>query len=74
MILTGVLAKDVGLIYGETKTFFYHLLALIIVAVFTFIGSYILYKITDMLLSMRVREDQEYRGLDLSQHGENVGD
>ncbi len=72
MILTGVLAKDVGLIYGETTTFLYHLLALVLVAVFTFFGSWILYKITDMLLSMRVREDQEYRGLDASQHGENI--
>lgn len=72
MMLTGVLAKDVGLIYGETATFFNHLLALIIVAAYTFVGSYLLYKFTDMLLSMRVREDQEYRGLDLFQHGENI--
>ncbi|AVI50591.1 ammonia channel protein [Pukyongia salina] len=72
MILTGVLAKDVGLIYGETTTFMYHILALVLVAIFTFAGSWVLYKITDMLLSMRVREDQEYRGLDASQHGENI--
>lgn len=72
MLLTGILAKDVGLIYGQTTTFLYHLLALVLVAVFTFFGSCILYKITDMLLSMRVREDQEYRGLDASQHGENI--
>lgn len=72
MLLTGILAKDAGLIYGETQTFLYHLLALVIVAVFTFFGSYLLYKITDLALSMRVREDQEYRGLDASQHGENV--
>jgi len=72
MILTGILAKDVGLIYGETTTFLYHMLALVLVAVFTFAGSWILYKITDVLLSMRVREDQEYRGLDASQHGENI--
>lgn len=72
MVLTGVLAKDVGLIYGETTTFLNHLLALVIIGIFTFLGSYILYKITDLLLSMRVREDQEYRGLDASQHGENV--
>lgn len=72
MILTGVLAKDVGLIYGETTTFLNHMLALVIVGAFTFFGSYLLYKLTDMLLSMRVREDQEYRGLDASQHGENI--
>lgn len=70
MILTAVLAEEVGLIYGETTTFTYHMIALVLVAVFTFVGSYVLYKITDVLLSMRVREDQEYRGLDASQHGE----
>ncbi len=70
MILTAVLAEEVGLIYGETTTFTYHMIALVLVALFTFVGSYALYKITDVLLSMRVREDQEYRGLDASQHGE----
>ena len=72
MILTGILAKDVGLIHGETTTFMYHMIAIVLVAGFTFGGSWLLYKITDVLLSMRVREDQEYRGLDASQHGENI--
>ena len=72
MLLTGILAKDVGLIYGETQTFMYHLLALVIVAVFTFFGSWLLFKIVDLLIPIRVREDQEERGLDASQHGENV--
>ena len=70
MILTGVLAKDVGLIYGETATFLYHMLALILVGLFTFGGSWLIYKITDLLIPIRVREDQEMRGLDSSQHGE----
>lgn len=72
MILTGVLAKDVGLIYGETQTFLYHMLALIIVAVFTFFGSWVLFKLVDIIIPLRVRPDQEERGLDLSQHGENI--
>tara|TARA_B100001146_G_C16201191_1_gene444862 strand:+ start:4929 stop:6212 length:1284 start_codon:yes stop_codon:yes gene_type:complete len=72
MILTGVFAKDVGLIYGETQTFLYHIVALLLVAVVTFFGSLLLYKITDLLLHMRVREDQEFRGLDASQHGEHL--
>ncbi len=70
MILTGVLANDVGLIHGETTTFLYHILALLIVTVFTFGGSWILYKVVDLLIPIRVREDQEQRGLDASQHGE----
>jgi len=70
MIATGVYAKDVGLIYGQTTTFMYHMIALVIVAAFSFVGSLILYKLTDLIIPLRVPEDQEYTGLDLSQHGE----
>jgi ammonium transporter, Amt family len=72
MILTAVFAKDVGLIYGETKTFLMHLLALVIVGVFTFAGSYLIYKITGMLTRLRVSPDDEKLGLDLSQHAETI--
>lgn len=72
MILTAVFAREVGLIYGETTTFLYHLLALAIVAIFTFGGSWLLYKLVDLLLPLRVTSDQELRGLDASQHGERV--
>jgi Amt family ammonium transporter len=70
MILTGVFAKDVGLIFGETKTFFYHLLALTIVMIFCFVGSYALYFISNYARTMRVSDEEELMGLDLSQHGE----
>ena len=70
MILTAVFAKDVGLIYGSFDVFNAHLLAVLIVVVFTLVISYALYKMVDMIMSIRVREDQEERGLDDSQHGE----
>ena len=70
MILTGVFAKDVGLYYGHTHTFFYHMLALVIVSVFSFGGSYILYIITDKIVTLRVSEEDEMEGLDFTQHGE----
>ena len=70
MILTGILAKDVGLIHGTTHVFVNHLLALVLVALFTFFGSLLLYKIVDMVLPIRVTPEQEERGLDISQHGE----
>jgi len=60
------------LIHGETQTFFYHLLTLGLVAVFTFGGSWVLYKLVDMVLPIRVTETQELRGLDDSQHGEQA--
>jgi Amt family ammonium transporter len=70
MLMTGFFAKDVGLIYGQTQTFTYHLLALAMVSVFTFGGSYLLYMITDKIIPMRVVADNEELGLDLSQHNE----
>lgn len=72
MIMTGVFVKDVGLIYGYTETFLVHLLGLVIVSVFTFGGSFLLYKVTDFLISIRVTKEQEDIGLDLSQHDESV--
>ena len=74
MLLTGVFAKDVGLIHGETSTFIHHLMALGIVFVFAFGGSYILFKITDFIIPLRVTDEQEEEGLDLSQHGESFED
>ncbi|HEY0262356.1 MAG TPA: ammonium transporter [Chitinophagales bacterium] len=73
MICTGIFAKDVGLIYGETTTFLYHLLALVIVSVYSFGGSYILYFISDKIIPMRVSHEEEKVGLDISQHGESYG-
>jgi Amt family ammonium transporter len=72
MILTAVFAKDVGLVYGETSTFFYHLLALVIVGSFTFFGSLLIYKLTGMMTNMRVTKEEEHIGLDLSQHAESL--
>ena len=70
MILTGVFAQDVGLWYGKTETFMYHMIALAIVAVFAFFGSLILFKLTDLIIPLRVTHEQEVEGLDVSQHGE----
>jgi Amt family ammonium transporter len=72
MIATGIFAQGVGLTSGQTSTFLYHLLALVIVAGYTFFGSWLLYKITDMIIPLRVPESQELLGLDLSQHGETA--
>ena len=72
MILTAVFAQKVGLIYGHTETFIAHLIGLSIVSVFTFGGSFLLYKITDLITPLRVTEHEEILGLDLSQHGETI--
>lgn len=71
MITTAIFANEVGLIHGEITTFLYHLLALVIVGVFTFGGSYLMYKVTDLIVPLRVSPHGEKIGLDLSQHNES---
>src|SRR3954447_372292 len=70
MLLTGVFAKDLGLTSGHAYTFLVHCAALVFVAAFSFFGSWLLYRITDVIIPLRVSEEQEEIGLDLSQHGE----
>ena len=74
MIMTGLFAKDVGLTSGYARTFLVHCGALAFVAVFSFVGSFILYKVTEVIIPLRVSEEQEEIGLDLSQHGEVMQD
>jgi Amt family ammonium transporter len=71
MVLTAVFAQGVGLIYGEFKTFLFHLLALVIVGTYTFGGSYLLYVLTNKILPMRVSPKAERLGLDIDQHDES---
>ena len=72
MIATSIYAKEGGLITGETSLFLYHLLALVIVFVFTFGGAILIYKLTNWIIPMRVTEDHEELGLDISQHLESI--
>lgn len=74
MLATAIFASEVGLVHGHYKTFGVHLAALVIVAVFTFGGSYLLYKLTDAINPLRVSSEHEDEGLDRSQHGEIAGD
>jgi Amt family ammonium transporter len=70
MVATGIFATNGGLITGSTTVFGYHMLAIVIVGVFAFGGSFLLYKLVDLLTPLRVASDEEEVGLDISQHGE----
>ncbi len=72
MIATGVFAADVGLIHGDSKVFLVQLLTLAIAAPYAFIGSWVLYRVTDAIIPLRVSERQELIGLDITQHDETV--
>ena len=76
MVATALFAADGGVFHtsGPEKftLFTNHMIALVIVSVFAFVGSLILYKITDLIIRLRVTDEQEVVGLDLSQHGETA--
>jgi Amt family ammonium transporter len=80
MIMTGIFAADYGtglafenwgLAYGQFTTFTHHMIGLVGIAAFAFLGSYALYFITDKIEPMRVTKEEEELGLDITQHGES---
>lgn len=80
MIMTGIFASkgvnsavvDEGLFFGASKLFINHMIALVVVSVFAFVMSFVLLKITDLILPLRVSESDEKEGLDVSQHDESL--
>lgn len=78
MLLTGVFATKTingagadGLLYGNPSFFFTQFKAMIIVVIYSFIVSYGIFKLINLILPIRVSEDEEELGLDVSQHDEN---
>ena len=59
-----------GLFSGNPKQFGIQLVATLITMVFSFVVSYILLKVVDRLVGLRVSEQDERIGLDLTQHRE----
>ncbi|KWT82648.1 ammonium transporter [Candidatus Magnetominusculus xianensis] len=62
--------KD-GLFYGNAQLLLTQLIAIVATYVFVFIASIALLKIVDMIVGLRVDEEDEATGLDLAVHGEN---
>lgn len=82
MIMTALLATQAVnganttgnglLIDGSTTLFFIHMKGLVVVVAFTFIGSLILLKITDLISPLKVSDEDKKIGSDYSQHGETL--
>jgi Amt family ammonium transporter len=84
-LLTGVFASSVvnpifkdakgntlpsGAIEGNAHQLFNQLVGVAIAWILAIVGTLVILKIVDMVIGLRVSEDQEIQGLDLSQHGE----
>ena len=72
MILTAIFAKgeNASLLHGGWSVFSHHMIALVLVSAFTFFGALLLYKVVNFFIPLRVNEEAEKIGLDLSQHDE----
>ena len=78
-LLTGVLASTAvnpggadGLLFGNPGQLWIQFVSVAVTAVYCGGATYILLKIVDAVIGLRVTEDDEQVGLDLSQHGETA--
>ncbi len=77
-IATGIFASAAvngasGLIEGNVHQFLAQIVGAGSAVVYAFVVTYILAIIVDRTLGLRVTEEEEYVGLDISQHGERAG-
>lgn len=78
-ILTAVFASSAvnpaianGLIYGETKVFLANLIGSMVVIAYTMLMTFIVLKVVNKFMKVRVSEEDEKTGLDATQHGEKA--
>jgi len=78
-LLTGVLASKVinpagsnGLFYGNPKQLLIQLVGVVVAVSYTFLATFVIYKLVDIFFRMRVSEKDELVGLDLTQHRERA--
>jgi ammonium transporter, Amt family len=76
-IATGIFASEAiggvsGALFGNPGQLVAQLIAVGVVAPFSFFGSYLLLKLVNVVSPLRVSEEAEDAGLDLSEHGEEA--
>jgi Amt family ammonium transporter len=73
-LLTGVfVSKEIsGVDNTIMKQFLIQLQGVAVTVIYGFAASYIILKIIDMTIGLRVSEEQEREGLDISLHGESI--
>ncbi|MCL6120146.1 MAG: ammonium transporter [Deltaproteobacteria bacterium] len=59
-----------GLFYGNPRQLLVQVITIIIVATYSFALSFIIFKVLDLIMGLRVDKDSETMGLDITQHEE----
>jgi Amt family ammonium transporter len=60
-----------GLFFGSHQMLVSQMVAILVTAAYSFVVSLIILKIIDKLIGLRINEEAELHGLDISQHGES---
>jgi Amt family ammonium transporter len=63
--------KD-GLIYGNPKQLLFQLIGVFVVWTFAFCMTWVIGKVVNAVIGLRVSSEEESVGLDISQHGERA--
>ncbi len=78
-LATGIFASQAvneaganGLLFGNPRQLAIQAAGLLATWIFAFVGSFLLLKVVDLVVGLRIDEDEEVLGLDLSQHNENA--
>ncbi|PIS33488.1 MAG: ammonia channel protein [Candidatus Omnitrophica bacterium CG08_land_8_20_14_0_20_41_16] len=61
-----------GLFFGNPKQFIIQALTVLVTIGYTFIVTFVIYKLVDLLIGVRVNQEEELMGLDLTQHHERA--
>lgn len=61
-----------GLFFGNPKQFLIQLVAVLVTAGYTFVVTFLIYKLVDVFFGVRVKDKDEVMGLDLTQHRESA--
>ncbi|MDD1639798.1 MAG: ammonium transporter [Methanomicrobiales archaeon] len=61
-----------GLLSGNVAQFTAQIVAVVVSVGYAFVVSYVLARVVDATIGLRVTENEEYVGLDISQHGERT--
>ena len=70
-IATGTASKLGGLVDGNPGQLLNQFIATVITWAIAAVGSFILLKLVGAMIGLRVSEEEEYDGLDITQHGES---
>ncbi|ACG57623.1 ammonium transporter [Hydrogenobaculum sp. Y04AAS1] len=78
VILTGVFAdpsinpSEKGILYGNSHLLIAQIIASISTMIYAFVVSFVIFKIVDITMGIRIRKEEEIEGLDSVAHGETA--